>query len=66
MSSCAPNGPDSKLEAQVQVHGKQVECAGWKPILVSPQDVLSEDTEREILSHNRFGVAKGCWEKPKK
>lgn len=39
-------------------------CAGWRPILVSPRDVLTEETAREILAHNLYGERIGCWRRP--
>ena len=36
-------------------------CAGWKPILVSRSDTLTEGTGRQILAHNVFGETQGCW-----
>ncbi len=36
-------------------------CGPWKPLLVSPSDVLSTETTRDVLVHNRTGRALGCW-----
>ena len=36
-------------------------CAGWRPVLVSRDDVLSNETAQDILAHNEFGAAQGCW-----
>jgi hypothetical protein len=38
-------------------------CAGWQPIRLSEQSVtgLTEQDAREILAHNEFGLAQGCW-----
>lgn len=36
-------------------------CAGWSPILVSKQDVLTDGTAKQILAHNEHGKALGCW-----
>jgi len=37
------------------------ECAGWRPIWLSAEDVLTRETQRQILSHNLHGEARGCW-----
>lgn len=39
-------------------------CAGWRPILVSQADVLTEGTARQIEAHNEFGAEQGCWQAP--
>lgn len=39
-------------------------CAAWRPIYVSPDDVLTDATARAILKHDRTG-AKLCGWKPK-
>lgn len=44
--------------------GSGIECAGWRPILMSRDDLLTEETERLILAHNEFGVARACWKAP--
>jgi hypothetical protein len=38
-------------------------CAGWAPIRLSEQSAtgLTEQDAREILAHNEFGLAQGCW-----
>ena len=48
-SGCAMSGPSK--------------CAGWQPIRLSEQSVagLTEQDAREILAHNEFGLAQGCW-----
>jgi hypothetical protein len=30
-------------------------------ITLSRQDQLTQDTERQIVSHNEYGVARSCW-----
>lgn len=41
-------------------------CAGWAPILISRDDVLTEGTAQQIEGHNLNGVANGCWKRPGK
>jgi len=38
-------------------------CAGWKPIRLdlASIDGLTERGARDVLAHNEFGVARGCW-----
>lgn len=38
-------------------------CAGWAAILISPDDVLTEETAQQIEAHNEFGQAQGCWKR---
>jgi hypothetical protein len=40
-------------------------CKGWEPIYVGSQDVLTDQTAKAILSHDQYGLAQGCWSKPK-
>jgi hypothetical protein len=68
LSSCATtDGPAIKPEPEVRIvtQTKIVDtgCDWTKPIFVSKSDVLSDETSREILSHNLAG-AKNCNWKP--
>lgn len=38
-------------------------CAGFKPIILAGQSIdgLTDQDAREILAHNEFGKAQGCW-----
>lgn len=38
-------------------------CAGWKPIRMSAESVdgLTLPDAQDILAHNEYGVARGCW-----
>lgn len=36
-------------------------CAGWRPILVSRADVLTQGTAQQILTHNEAGRALCGW-----
>ncbi len=36
-------------------------CTGWGEINPSSEDKMTEGTERQILKHNLYGVAQGCW-----
>lgn len=42
----------------------QVHCAGWKPIFPHPDDTA--ETKRQVLEHDVFGAAAGCWDAPGK
>lgn len=37
-------------------------CLPWRPILVSKKDVLTEDTARQILTHNETGRTVCKWQ----
>ena len=49
LTACAGTGPE--------IDG----CAGWRPILVGSQDVISEQTAQAILAHNLTGRARCGW-----
>ncbi len=38
-------------------------CAGWKPIRMAEASItgLTEQDAGEVLAHNEFGRARGCW-----
>jgi hypothetical protein len=36
-------------------------CTGWSEINPSGKDKMTEGTERQILKHNLYGAAQGCW-----
>ena len=36
-------------------------CAPWRAIYVARDDVLTAETSRSLLTHNRTGVRLGCW-----
>ena len=42
-------------------------CTGWQPIILHGHDadVLDARTVAEILAHDKYGVAIGCWKAPK-
>ena len=39
-------------------------CAGWKAIHPSREDVLTRGTKEQIIAHNEFGMHQGCWKRP--
>lgn len=41
--------------------GSRSECAGWAPILVARQDVLTDGTARSVLAHNTHGRERCGW-----
>lgn len=43
--------------------GKSDPCAGWKPIRLSEASItgLTGNDPDEVLAHNEFGRARGCW-----
>lgn len=41
-------------------------CTGWAPIYVGRDDVLSDQTAKAVLQHDRHGVDIGCWKAPAK
>jgi hypothetical protein len=41
-------------------------CAGWAPILISKQDVLTDGTAKQILSHDMHGKKVCGWVNSKK
>jgi hypothetical protein len=38
-------------------------CAGWKPIRLAAVSIdgLTDQDAGEVLAHNEFGRARGCW-----
>lgn len=52
LGACETSGP---VTDQAQV------CAGWKPILISRDDLLTEATAQQIEAHNEFGASIECW-----
>ena len=70
LTSCATNGADQATppvaEPEVVVKTRIVNtgCDWTKPIYVSSTDVLSDETAKAILAHNRAGAAQCGW-KPK-
>ena len=40
-------------------------CSGWRAILASTEDDMTDETKRQILAHNEFGLKIGCWTYPK-
>ncbi|BAO88902.1 uncharacterized protein precursor [Caballeronia cordobensis] len=67
LTSCATNGaaPEKTQAAEplVQVKTRFVDtgCDWTKPIYVSENDVLSDETARAILAHNKAGAAQCGW-----
>jgi len=45
--------------------GVRDNCAGFRPILLSKEDVLTRPTEDAILAHNEFGLRLGCFKAPR-
>ncbi len=43
--------------------GNANSCAGWKPILLTEASIaaLSDADAADVLAHNEFGRARGCW-----
>lgn len=65
-ASCATTGPSSPvapIEPQVEVHTRIVDtgCDWNDPIYVNAADILSDDTAKQILAHNKAGAAKCGW-----
>lgn len=63
---CATSGVSKVPEQQVVVQTRVVDtaCDWTTPIYVDKADVLTDDTARAILAHNRAG-ARVCGWKPK-
>jgi hypothetical protein len=40
---------------------QQIECTAWQPIRVSPNDILTDQTARAILSHDETGERLCGW-----
>ena len=66
LTACCTTSGANKPEPQVTVQTKIVDtaCDWTAPIYVDKADVLSDDTAKSILAHNRAG-AKVCGWKPK-
>ena len=43
------------LLASCAGNGGATDCASWRPILVHDDDVLTQQTARAVLAHNRTG-----------
>jgi hypothetical protein len=43
---------------------RALNCAGWRSIHPSREDVLTRGTKEQILAHNEFGVHQGGWAQP--
>lgn len=50
LTSCAGSGPATDGF-----------CAEAEPILISKEDVLTKETARAILAHNRYGARRCGW-----
>ncbi|GAA7771029.1 hypothetical protein HpMS107_56990 [Helicobacter pylori] len=63
---CTTNGASKAPDPQVVVQTRVVDtaCDWTRPIYVDKADVLTNDTAKAILAHNRAGV-KVCGWKPK-
>lgn len=57
LASCATTGGSNRPATNL--------CTGWKPIVVSCNDVLTSPTAAQIVDHDEYGVKQDCWEKPK-
>lgn len=53
LAGCGTNGP-------VQTDP----CGPWRPIYVGKSDVLTAETARSLLAHNRTGAALCNWGRP--
>ncbi len=51
LAGCATNGDAPSPDV----------CAPWRAIYVARDDVLTAETSRALLTHNRTGVRLGCW-----
>lgn len=66
LMSCAQTGPAepaAPVEPQVEVRTRIVDtgCDWNSPIYVSKTDVLSDETAKQVLAHNKAGAAKCGW-----
>jgi len=43
--------------------GRSDACAGWKPIRLAAASIdgLTDQDAAEVLAHNEYGRARGCW-----
>lgn len=67
-TSCVTTGPAKiKPSAYCPKPDPMTICTGWKPIILHGHDadVLDARTVAEILGHDKYGVAIGCWKAPK-
>lgn len=58
MSGCAAQVRPQPIPAKLV---QQIECTAWQPIMVSPDDVLTDATARAILSHDETGQRLCGW-----
>lgn len=61
LAACATTQPP---EPRVVTRTVDTGCEWAKPIFVSKADVLTDDTAKAILAHNKAGAARCGW-KPK-
>lgn len=61
LAACAHDVPPQVIEKTRTV---DTGCEWTKPIYVSKSDVLTDETAKEILAHNKAGAARCGW-KPK-
>lgn len=53
-------------EPEVQVRVIDTACKWTKPIYISQQDLLTDETAKQIVAHNEAGLDRCGWAKPKK
>jgi hypothetical protein len=72
LSSCETSGvaqvktPVAEPLVQVKTRFVDTGCDWTKPIYVSATDVLSDETAKAILAHNRAGTAQCGWKPTRK
>lgn len=53
-------------EPEVQVKVVDTACKWTKPIIISQQDLFTDETAKQIVAHNETGRDKCGWVPPKK
>lgn len=64
LTACCTTSGESKPQVVVQTKIVDTACEWTKPLYVDKADVLTDDTAKAILAHNRAG-AKVCGWRPK-
>ena len=63
LAACAHDAPPQVIE---KVRTVDTGCEWTKPIYVSKADVLTDETAKDILAHNKAGAARCGWKPVKK
>ncbi len=65
-ATTAPPAEPAQLEPEVVVKTKIVDnsCRWFKPVILTPSDVLADSSARQIAANNETGAARCGWKPP--